>query len=293
MAPQRRYLVAPNLLAFFGASLSRHGGIASLREIGSPHHSCTSPFPVIRWTLGNVREMGSCELSHFGCLLTLRFRSIRDKTRSTCMFKEKEHPPASGVSRRGFLKGVGAGTMASSLVSSILPETAEAAATPNVLSADPAPIKLKINGKTHDLKAEPRVTLLDALRNRLDITGAKKVCDRGTCGACTVLMDGMPVYACSILAVAAQGHEITTVEGLGTPDHLSPVQSAFIEHDASQCGFCTPGFVIACTAFAKEHPSATEEELQAALGGNLCRCGTYAGMRLAAMDAAKSMKGGA
>ena len=153
------------------------------------------------------------------------------------------------------------------------------------------PVDLKVNGKTRNLNLEPRVTLLDALRNRLDLTGPKKVCDRGTCGACTVLVDGKPVYSCTMLAVEAEGLDITTVEGLGTPDKLSKVQKAFIDHDAQQCGFCTPGFVTAATAFVKDHPNATIEEVRAGLGGNLCRCGTYAGMLLAVSEAAK--RGGA
>jgi xanthine dehydrogenase YagT iron-sulfur-binding subunit len=126
------------------------------------------------------------------------------------------------------------------------------------------------------------------LRNRLDLTGAKKVCDRGTCGACTVIVDGKPVYSCSMLAIEAQGREITTVEGLGTPTQMNAVQKAFVEHDAQQCGFCTPGFVVASTAFVRKHPNASLDDVRRGLGGNLCRCGTYAGMMLAVVDAAKA-----
>ena len=142
------------------------------------------------------------------------------------------------------------------------------------------------------VNVEPRVTLLDALRNRLDVTGPKKVCDRGTCGACTVLVDGQPVYSCSMLAVEAEGRAITTVEGIGTPEKMNAVQQAFVKHDAQQCGFCTPGFVTAATAFVRKNPNATTDEICKGLGGNLCRCGTYAGMLLAVADAAKA-KGGA
>ena len=149
------------------------------------------------------------------------------------------------------------------------------------------PITLKVNGQNRKLSVEPRVTLLDALRNRLDLTGAKKVCDRGTCGACTVIVDGHPVYSCSMLAVEAEGRDITTVEGIGTPTKLNEVQRAFVKHDAQQCGFCTPGFIAASTAFVRKHPNATVDEVRAELGGNLCRCGTYAGMILAVVDAAK------
>src|SRR5262249_22038412 len=150
---------------------------------------------------------------------------------------------------------------------------------------------LKINGKNRTLSVEPRVTLLDALRNRLDLTGPKKVCDRGTCGACTVLVDGHPVYSCSMLAVEAEGRPITTVDGLGTPEKMTAVQKAFVKHDAQQCGFCTPGFVTAATAFVRKHPEASAEEICKGLGGNLCRCGTYAGMLLAMAETAK-LKGG-
>ena len=154
------------------------------------------------------------------------------------------------------------------------------------------PVTLRVNGKVHKLKLEPRVTLLEALRNDLDLTGAKKVCDRATCGSCTVFVDKKPVYSCTMLAIEAQGHAITTIEGLGSPEKLTPVMEAFVEHDAQQCGFCTPGFVMACTAFLEKHPNPTLEEVEKGLGGNLCRCGTYAGIREAVLAAAKTMKGG-
>jgi xanthine dehydrogenase YagT iron-sulfur-binding subunit len=154
------------------------------------------------------------------------------------------------------------------------------------------PITLQINGHAHSLQVEPRVTLLDALRNHLDITGAKKVCDRGVCGACTVILDGRPVYACNVLAIEAEGHRLETIEGLGTADQLHPVMAAFVEHDAQQCGFCTPGFVVACKAFLDKHPDPTREDVERGLGGNLCRCGTYAGVREAVLEAAKTLKGG-
>jgi len=204
------------------------------------------------------------------------------------------HRPGSGVSRREFLKGSGAAVAATSLAQT----AAESVATAQQAGTKVAPgqataISLEINGKPVKVTVEPRVTLLDALRNRIDLTGAKKVCDRGTCGACTVLVDGAPVYSCSMLALEAQGREVTTIEGLGTPEELSHVMAAFVEHDAQQCGFCTPGFVVACTAFLKEHPNPTLDEVRAGLGGNLCRCGTYAGITEAVLDAAKKMAGGA
>ena len=197
----------------------------------------------------------------------------------------------TNVSRRGFLKGFGAGTVATGLLTPVALRESMAAQKGGVLGPGDIPITLKINGRNHQLNVEPRVTLLDALRNRLDITGPKKVCDRGTCGACTVLLDGQPVYSCSMLAVEAEGRAITTVEGLGTPEKMNAVQRAFVKHDAQQCGFCTPGFVTAATAFVRKNPNATPDQICRGLGGNLCRCGTYAGMLLAVADAAKA-KGG-
>ena len=137
---------------------------------------------------------------------------------------------------------------------------------------------------------EPRVTLLRALRNHLGLTGAKEVCERGACGGCTVLLDGAPICACLLLAVDAVGHEITTVEGLGAPDQLSPVQAAFVECDALQCGFCTPGFVVASTALLRQNPHPSLEEIKTGLAGNLCRCGTY-GRIFEAVQRAAQQKG--
>jgi xanthine dehydrogenase YagT iron-sulfur-binding subunit len=208
------------------------------------------------------------------------------------MTDKRNAAKTSGVSRRGFIKGLGVGTVATGLIPGAV-ATSEAAESPKTLQGPGEfPLTLKINGQNKRFNVEPRVTLLDALRNRLDITGAKKVCDRGTCGACTVMVDGRPVYSCSMLAVEAEGREITTVEGLGTPANMSPVQKAFVKHDAQQCGFCTPGFVVACTAFLNSNPNPTLDEARAGLGGNLCRCGTYAGIMEAVLDAAK-MKGAA
>lgn len=208
------------------------------------------------------------------------------------MSDKKNAAETAGFSRRGFLKGLGVGTVASGLLSPVGLQSATGK-DGEVLGPGEFPLSLKINGQSRKLNVEPRVTLLDALRNRLDLTGAKKVCDRGTCGACTVLVDGHPVYSCSMLAVEAEGREITTVEGIGTPAKMNEVQKAFVKHDAQQCGFCTPGFVVASTAFVRNNPNATMEDVRRGLGGNLCRCGTYAGMLLAVVDAAKNTKGGA
>jgi xanthine dehydrogenase YagT iron-sulfur-binding subunit len=201
---------------------------------------------------------------------------------------DKHHSSAGdGVSRRGFLKGIGVGSVATGLLSSPVSVREALAREGGVAGPGEIPVQLNVNGQSRTLNLEPRVTLLDALRDRLDLTGAKKVCDRGTCGACTVLVDGKPVYSCSMLAVEAEGRPITTIEGLGTPEKMSVVQQAFVHHDAQQCGFCTPGFIVACTAFARQHPNASLDQARAGLGGNLCRCGTYAGVMLAAVDAAK------
>ncbi len=148
---------------------------------------------------------------------------------------------------------------------------------------------LTINGKPVNLTAEPRVTLLDAMRNYLDLTGAKRVCDRGTCGACTVLINGKSVYSCTTLAIDAQGKKIETIEGLPVNN---PVSAAFVNHDGQQCGYCTPGFVMAAHGFLREHPNPTEADVEHGLCGNLCRCGTYMGVRKAVVEAAKGMKGG-
>ena len=201
---------------------------------------------------------------------------------------------AKGFSRRAFLKGAGVTVSAGVMVTEGLLGTGAASAQPApgaIAGPGPVPITLKINGKPHSLQLEPRVTLLDALRDHLDITGAKKVCDRATCGACTVLLDGKAAYSCTVLAIEAQNYEITTIEGLAAEGELSPVSAAFVEHDAQQCGFCTPGFVVAVTAFLKQNPNPSYEQVTAGLGGNLCRCGTYMGVREAALDAAKRMAG--
>lgn len=200
--------------------------------------------------------------------------------------KTKPTSTGSGVSRRDFLKISGV-TAAVPLVTQV---GAFALAEGEVAAQGPGkvPVSLNVNGKKLNAQLEPRVTLLDALRDQFDLTGAKRVCDRGTCGACTVLMDNKVVYACSVLAIDAQNHQIMTVEGLGEPGKLHPVQQAFVDNDAQQCGFCTPGFVVATKAFLDQHPNPTPEQIKHGLGGNFCRCGTYAGIRAAVMQAAKT-----
>jgi len=151
-------------------------------------------------------------------------------------------------------------------------------------------IKLNINGQAHELAVEPRRTLLEALRNDLGLTGAKKGCDEGTCGACTVLLDGKPIYACLTLAIECEGCEITTIEGLAQDGKLHPIQEAFIEYDALQCGFCTPGQILSVKALLDENPRPTEEDVKRAVSGNLCRCGAYPNIIRAALAAARKLK---
>lgn len=204
---------------------------------------------------------------------------MKDKTE----LEPKRH---SGVSRRGFIGRVGIGTGA--LSTGVLTGTAQGQTPAGVIGPGPVSISLTVNGKPVKLEVEPRVTLLDALRDRLDMTGAKKVCDRGTCGACTVMMDGKAVYACSILAIDAQGKQIRTIESLTANN---PVVKAFVDNDAQQCGYCTPGFVMATTAFLEKNPNPSYEDVKTGLGGNLCRCGTYFDVRKAVLQAAKDVKG--
>jgi xanthine dehydrogenase YagT iron-sulfur-binding subunit len=185
----------------------------------------------------------------------------------------------SGVSRRDFLK---ISTISAAAVPILGTKIVQAAGEPvKVYGPGKVPVELAINGRKHALQLEPRVTLLDALRDQLNITGAKRVCDRGECGACTVLLDNRAVYACSVLAIEAQGKAITTVESLMQSETLHPIQQAFVDNDASQCGFCTPGFVVAFKAVLDQHPNASPEEIRRGLSGNLCRCGTYHGIHLA------------
>ncbi|MBI2952694.1 MAG: (2Fe-2S)-binding protein [Chloroflexi bacterium] len=137
-------------------------------------------------------------------------------------------------------------------------------------------LRLQVNGEEYAVLAEPRRTLLDVLRKDLGLTGAKKVCDRGHCGACTVLVDGIPIYSCLKLAIECEGKRIETIEGLSFPDGLHPLQKAFIEHDAFQCGFCTPGQIMSLKALFDRNPHPSADEIRSAVAGNLCRCGAYA-----------------
>jgi xanthine dehydrogenase YagT iron-sulfur-binding subunit len=191
----------------------------------------------------------------------------------------------SGLSRRSFLKVSGISLSVPLVMGHRVIKVAGAEV--KMYGPGKVPLALTVNGKKYSAEVEPRVTLLEALRGELDLTGSKRVCDRGTCGACTVIVDGKPAYSCSILAIEAQGKAVTTVEGLMQGDKLHPVQQAFIDNDAQQCGFCTPGFVVACKAFLDKNPNPTPEQVRHGLGGNICRCGTYVGIRAAVLQAAK------
>ena len=205
------------------------------------------------------------------------------------MSDEDVKRPDRGVSRRDFMKISGI-TLSVPLV--VNPTIVNAAGQDvKVYGPGKAPIVLNVNGRKLTAEVEPRATLLDTLRDNFELTGAKRVCDRGTCGACTVLLDGKAVYACTMLAIDAQNHQITTIEGLATAGKVHPVMQSFVEHDAQQCGFCTPGFVVATKAFLDRHPNPKREDLIHGLSGNFCRCGTYDGIREVALSAAAPKKG--
>jgi xanthine dehydrogenase YagT iron-sulfur-binding subunit len=194
--------------------------------------------------------------------------------------------PSERVSRRSFLKGSGAAAAATTLATGAgVVEGQQTEESSNVLSGWTT-ITLNINGQDREVKVQPRTTLLEALRYQLDLTAAKPVSGDGSSGASTVLIDGKPMMASTTLAVAVRGKEIVTAEALGGDDP-DTVPRAFVSADAQQCGFCTPGFVIAVRAFLNKHPHATKEEIQQGLNGNICRCGTYADVIEAVLSVVK------
>lgn len=204
--------------------------------------------------------------------------------------KSDRHDP----SRRKFLKGVGVAGAGAALVDHIIAADTGATTRKSIVDGKPVSgnvdIVLNVNGAKRNVNVEPRTTLLNALRNHLEpaVTGPKLVCDMGSCGACTVLMDGKNVYSCLVLAVDAVGKKLTTVEGFGTPEKMSAVQAAFVEHDGLMCGFCTPGFVTTISAYLQKNANPTLDEVREACKGNFCRCGTYPRVFEAALAAAKS-----
>jgi len=193
----------------------------------------------------------------------------------------------SAFNRRDFLKGSGAAVAATSLAEA----QRDARAAEDKVVASATRLTLNVNGKDVEVNVEPRTTLLEVLRYQLNLTGAKDLQDVSVDGADTVMIDGKATYAGTVLALQAKGRKVRTVESLRTGDKLDPVVTCFVKHDAMQCGYCTPGFVVATRAFLDKHPNATLEEIRAGLGGNICRCGTYDGIAKCNLELAQ--KGGA
>jgi xanthine dehydrogenase YagT iron-sulfur-binding subunit len=200
--------------------------------------------------------------------------------------KKDDKPNGFNVSRRDFLKSAG---VVSAVTAAASPAGVEAqgAGAVNAVGPGEVPVRLMVNGKRVDLMIEPRVTLLDALRMRADQTGNKRGCDRGACGACTMIVDGRAVYACSTLAIEVQGKQIRNVDGLANGSTLHPVQQAFCDKDALMCGFCTPGFIMASVALLEKNPAPTPDQIRKGLDGNICRCGTFSRI----FEAVSSVKG--
>jgi xanthine dehydrogenase YagT iron-sulfur-binding subunit len=202
----------------------------------------------------------------------------------------KNDAPPAGVSRRGFLSSVGTGAIGAAAVAQLGARESQPAPDAGLVrSDDVGPVTVTVNGRRHKLLVEPRWSLLYVLREKLGLSGSKAGCERGECGACTVLIDGKARYACMTLAVEADGHEVTTVEGLMSGEDLGPTQKAFAEEDAFQCGFCTPGQVMAAEALLRANPAPSLDEIRHGMAGNLCRCGAYAHI-FKAVDKAAGLK---
>ena len=200
------------------------------------------------------------------------------------MASKDDSPDGVNLSRRNFLKSTGVVGIAATVVSPGVAQTG-----PPVVGPGEVPVRLNVNGRQLNLSIEPRVTLLDALRMRADLTGNKRGCDRGACGACTMLVDGRPAYSCSTLAIEVQGKPIRNVDGLANGATLHPVQAAFCDKDALMCGFCTPGFIMASVGLLEKIPNPTPDQIRKGLDGNICRCGTFSRI----FEAVSSVKGGA
>jgi aerobic-type carbon monoxide dehydrogenase small subunit (CoxS/CutS family) len=199
------------------------------------------------------------------------------------MAKKDDSSGDMRFSRRNFLRSTSVIGLAETVVAS---QEAAAQSAPPTLGPGDVPVRLNVNGRQIDLTIEPRV--LDALRTRANLTGNKRGCDRGACGACTMIVDGRTVYSCSTLAIEVQGKQIRTVDGLANGDRLHPVQQAFCDKDALMCGFCTPGFIVASVGLLEKHPNPTPEQIRKGLDGNICRCGTFSRI----FEAVSSVKGG-
>ena len=189
--------------------------------------------------------------------------------------KDPEKREQIDRSRRNFLKTAGAVSTVPLVAGIAGAAVADAQTGAAIVGPGDVPIQLMVNGKRLNLTIEPRMTLLNALRNKADLTGNKRGCDRGVCGACTMIIDGKTAYACSTLAIEVVGKQIRTVDGLADGAKLHPVQQAFCDRDALMCGFCTPGFVMATVALIEKHPKPTAEQVKKGLDGNICRCGTF------------------
>lgn len=198
--------------------------------------------------------------------------------------------PGSKISRRELVESAGTSAVGAVMAESDLAELASATQTwrAKVIGPGAVPLALTVNGRSRTLLADPATTLVEALRLGLGMTGTKIGCDRGACSACTVWLDGEPVASCMTFAFDAQGRKVTTIEGLAEGGRLHPVQAAFVEYDATQCGFCTPGMVMSCAALVARNPTCTLEDVKTAVSGNLCRCGTYPNVFKATLAAARS-----
>jgi carbon-monoxide dehydrogenase small subunit/xanthine dehydrogenase YagT iron-sulfur-binding subunit len=200
-----------------------------------------------------------------------------------------ESKPTKGITRRSFIRGAGLSTAGSVLLTSnaLAFDIKEQGAAVKEFGPEAITIKMKVNGIMKTLSVEPRTTLAAALRDHLELTGTKVVCDRGSCSACTVYVDGKPVNSCMMSAFDVGEKEVTTIEGIAKNGELHPVQQAFIEHDASQCGYCTPGMVMSCVHLVENNANPNLEDVKNATRGNLCRCGTYPHVFKATLAAAK------
>ncbi len=209
---------------------------------------------------------------------------------------ESSSPPStSGMSRRAFLRGAGITAAGSALLESGLLQEVHAATVGGSGAArgpGAVPISLKVNGTARAVQVEPRATLAEVLRDSLHLTGTKVICDRGACSGCTVWLDEAPVNSCMTFALDVGTREVTTIEGLAPAGSIHPVQAAFIEHDALQCGYCTPGMVMSCAALLARNPNPTLVDVKEAVRGNLCRCGTYPKVFSATLDAAQTLRAG-
>ena len=200
--------------------------------------------------------------------------------------------PKVEVSRRGFLKGAGF-TAATTVIESATAIARDAKQTlheQQLAGPEAVQLKLSVNGQEHAVTVEPRYTLAETLRDQLSLTGTKVVCDRGSCSACTVWIDKVPSLACMTLAIDTVGRQITTIEGLSHGDQMHPLQTAFVKHDAMQCGFCTPGMVMSCAALLDRNLNPNLDDVKHAISGNLCRCGTYPKVFAATLEVAQQRR---